>query len=265
MKTHRYLFPVLLIVAAGCSHGNSNDWTDGIWVDLTHEYSEETLFWPTSSTFHLDTVFVGETEAGFYYESYEFCTAEHGGTHLDAPIHFAENRKTVEELDLDQLTGYASVIDVTEAVEADRNYQVGVSDIETWEAENGELAEGTILLFNTGMSRYWPDAEQYLGTSNRGETALAELSFPGIHPDTARWLVENRSIRAVGLDTPSLDYGQSELFETHQILFEENIPGFENVANLNLLPVTGAYVVALPMKIRNGSGAPLRIIAHLAQ
>lgn len=263
MKIHRLLLPIVLIIAAGCSHGNSNDWSAGTWVDLTHDYSEETLFWPTSSTFHLDTVFVGETEAGFYYESYEFCTAEHGGTHLDAPIHFAENRKTVDQLELEQLTGYASVIDVTAAVEADRNYRVAISDVEDWEHENGELAEGTILLFYTGMSRYWPDAEQYLGTSLRGEDGVAALSFPGIHPDTAEWLVQNRSIKAVGLDTPSLDYGQSELFETHQILFEENIPGFENVANLNLLPPTGSYIVALPMKIRNGSGAPLRIAAHI--
>ncbi|REL29157.1 cyclase family protein [Rhodohalobacter sp. SW132] len=265
MKFFLYSLPIILVILSGCSHGNSNDWSAGTWVDLTHDYSEETLFWPTSSTFHLDTVFVGETDAGFYYEAYEFCTAEHGGTHLDAPIHFAENRKTVDELELDQLTGYASVIDVTNEVEGDRDYQVQVSDIERWEEEHGELAEETILLFNTGMSRFWPDAEQYLGTSNRGEAALAELSFPGIHPDTARWLVENRTIKAVGLDTPSLDFGQSELFETHQVLFEENIPGFENVANLNLLPATGAYVVALPMKIRDGSGAPLRIAAHVMQ
>lgn len=97
----------------------------------------------------------------------------------------------------------------------------------------------------------------------RGEEALADLSFPGIHPETAQWLVDQRNVKAVGLDTPSLDYGQSEQFETHQILFEENIPGFENVANLNQLPPTGAYVVALPMKIRDGSGAPLRIVAHI--
>lgn len=256
---------VVLVSMSNCTTAEKPNWEDGIWVDLTHEYSEETLFWPTSRTFHLDTVFVGETEAGFYYESYEFCTAEHGGTHLDAPIHFAEDRKTVEEIGLDQLTGYASVIDVSSKVAEDRDYQVVISDIENWEQEHGELADGTILLFHTGMGQYWPDAEQYLGTALRGEEGVAALSFPGIHPDTSEWLVQNRSIRAIGLDTPSLDYGQSELFETHQILFEENIPGFENVANLNLLPATGSYVVALPMKIKNGSGAPLRIAAHIVQ
>ncbi|CAN5405010.1 cyclase family protein [soil metagenome] len=259
-----FLFVIILMISS-CADSNEPDWRNGYWIDLTHEFSEETLFWPTSSTFHLDTVFVGETEGGFYYEAYEFCTAEHGGTHLDAPIHFAENRKTVDDIELDQLTGYASVIDVSEQVDRNRDHQIGIAEIEEWEQENGELSDGTILLFHTGMSQLWPDAEQYLGTANRGEEALVELSFPGIHPETAQWLVDNRNIKAVGLDTPSLDYGQSELFETHQILFEENIPGFENVANLDQLPATGAYIVALPMKIRDGSGAPLRIVAHLRE
>ena len=104
----------------------------------------------------------------------------------------------------------------------------------------------------------------YLGTDKKGEGGVAELSFPGIHPDTAKWLVENRSVKAVGLDTPSLDYGKSVQFETHQILFEQNIPGFENVANLDMLPPSNAFVIALPMKIKDGSGAPLRLVAHIA-
>lgn len=258
--------PLFLIATAlflSCSNNKSFEWEDGTWIDLTHEYSDETLFWPTSSTFKIDTVFVGITDGGFYYESFEFCTAEHGGTHLDAPIHFYENRKTVDQLSLDQLTGRAAVIDVTAKVSENRDYEIQISDIERWETEYGEIADGTILLFYTGMGAYWPDAEQYLGTDKRGEEGIAELSFPGIHPDTATWLVENRTIKAVGLDTPSLDFGQSQLFETHQILFEQNIPGFENVANLHLLPPLDAYVVALPMKIKDGSGAPLRIIAHI--
>lgn len=265
MKYYSPLLILIVLIISSCADSNDTDWRNGQWIDLTHEFSEETLFWPTSSTFQLDTVFVGETDGGFYYESYEFCTAEHGGTHLDAPIHFAEDRKTVEELELDQLTGYASVIDVSENVSQNHDYQIRFDEIEEWERNYGEIAEGTILLFHTGLSQYWPDAEQYLGTDKRGEEALAELSFPGIHPETARWLVDNRNIKAVGLDTPSLDYGQSELFETHQILFEENIPGFENVANLDQLPATGAYIVALPMKIRDGSGAPLRIAAHVSE
>ncbi|SMO69559.1 cyclase family protein [Gracilimonas mengyeensis] len=253
------LFGTLLFTM--CTPVEEYEIGEGTWVDLTHDYSEETLFWPTSDTFKLDTVFVGQTDSGFYYESYKFSTAEHGGTHLDAPIHFSEGKKSVEELEVDQLTGQAVVVDVSDKAEANRDYQITPKDLTSWEAEYGEIPNGAMLLFYTGLSAYWPDAEQYLGTTTRGQQGVAELSFPGIHPETARWLVENRNIKAVGLDTPSLDYGQSTLFETHQILFEANIPGFENVANLDQLPATGAYVVALPMKIKNGSGAPLRIVA----
>lgn len=260
----RYLFFVsFCLIMTACSSVENNDWEDGRWIDLTHEYSKETLYWPTSNSFQLDTTFVGITDNGFYYESYEFRSAEHGGTHLDAPIHFFKNRLTTEEITIEQLTGRAAVIDVSDNVDANRDYQILVDDITVWEQEHGEIHEGAILLFKTGFGGYWPDPIEYLGTDKKGEEGVSELSFPGIHPDTAQWLIENRSVKAVGLDTPSLDYGQSVLFETHQILFEQNIPGFENVANLDQLPTTGAYVIALPMKIKDGSGAPLRIVAHI--
>jgi kynurenine formamidase len=263
MKTEQIVAFVLVLIIAGCTRVEVHELENGRWIDLTHEFSEETLYWPTSSQFRLDTVFAGVTEAGFYYESYELFTAEHGGTHLDAPIHFYADRNTVEMIPVDQLTGRAVVIDVSARVENDRDYQITPADVTNWEARYGEIPDGSILLFHTGMGQYWPDAEQYLGTAKRGEEGIAELSFPGIHPDTAQWLVQNRSLNAVGLDTPSLDYGRSIQFETHQIFSEQNIPGFENVANLNELPPTGAFVVALPMKIKGGSGAPLRIVAHV--
>ena len=92
---------------------------------------------------------------------------------------------------------------------------------------------------------------------------MPQLHFPGIDAEAARWLVHNRSVDAVGIDTPSIDYGQSKTFDTHQILYGADIPGFENVANLDQLPAVGAYVIALPMKIEGGSGGPLRIVALL--
>ena len=119
------------------------------------------------------------------------------------------------------------------------------------------------MLLNTGYHRFWPDRVRYMGTDQRGEEAVPLLHFPGLHPDAATWLVENRRIGAIGLDTPSIDFGQSTLFESHRILFERNVPTFENVARLGELPPTGAYVLALPMKIRAGTGGPLRIVAWL--
>ncbi|GAB5410472.1 MAG: cyclase family protein [Balneolaceae bacterium] len=255
----------LFLFSSFCSPVERHVFEDGTWVDLTHSYSEETLYWPTSDTWEMDTVFVGETDGGYYYEAFKFSTAEHGGTHLDAPIHFSEGKQTVDELTINQLSGYAVVIDVSEQVKASADYQIIPKDIQSWEIEHGSIPEGSILLFHTGLGALWPDAEQYLGTTLRGTEGVANLSFPGIHPDAAQWLVDNRSIKAVGLDTPSLDYGKSTEYMTHRILFEKNIPGFENVANLDLLPEKGAYIIALPMKIKDGSGAPLRIIANIPE
>ena len=90
----------------------------------------------------------------------------------------------------------------------------------------------------TGFSRRWPDAARYLGTAERGEAAVAKLHFPGLHPDAAKWIVANRPIKAIGIDTASIDYGQSTLFETHRTLYERNIPAFENLTALDRLPAT---------------------------
>lgn len=234
---------------------------DGRWVDLTHPFSEQTIYWPTAEPFVKSTVFEGVTDAGYYYAAYNFSAAEHGGTHIDAPVHFRKKGRTVDEIPVEQLTGPGIVIRIHDKVRDNRNYQLSVEDIRNWEKEHGEIPDASIVLIDTGSSKVWPDKENYMGTDERGERALKKLQFPGIHPSAARFLVEERQIKAVGLDTPSLDYGGSNRFETHQVLFEHDIPGFENVANLDKLPNRGAIIFALPMKIKGGSGGPLRIVA----
>ncbi len=254
---------VISIQSAGCTQ--REPFQSGKWIDLSHEFSSETFYWPTAKTFELEEVFAGYTEKGFYYSANNFSAAEHGGTHIDAPVHFAEGRHSVDEVPLENLIAPAVVIDLSEKVSADRDYQVRVEDFLKWEAKNGNLSDWVIVLLRTGQGKQWNDAEKYLGTNKRGVGAVAELHFPGLHPDAARWLVENRNIKAIGLDTPSIDFGQSTVFESHRILFDKNIPAFENVANLDKLPATGFLVVALPMKIKGGSGAPLRIVAFIPE
>lgn len=233
----------------------------GKWIDLTYEFSEETVYWPTSEGFKLDVVASGEMEAGFYYEANNFAASEHGGTHLDAPAHFAKDRMTTEKLPLERLIGPVAVVDVSEKALKNPDYLVQISDFKAWEKKHGKLADGIIILLRTGFGQFWPNREKYLGTDQRGERAVAKLHFPGLAPKAASWLVTHRNIHAIGLDTASIDYGQSKQYKSHQILFEHNIPAFENVANLDRLPAKGALVVALPMKIKGGSGAPLRIVA----
>jgi kynurenine formamidase len=238
------------------------DGSAGRWVDLTHAFSESTIYWPTDTAgFVHEELAYGPTKGGYFYASYRFEAAEHGGTHLDAPIHFAEGRRTADEIPLSDLIGPAAVVDVSDRAHPD--YLVAVADLENWEAEHGGIPAGAIVLLRTGWDARWGDRAAYLGTALTGPDAVPELHFPGLDPEAALWLAENRDVAAVGLDTPSLDYGQSTNFRTHVILNSENIAGFENVANLGELPPAGAYVVALPMKIEGGSGGPLRIVAFV--
>jgi kynurenine formamidase len=233
-------------------------------VDLTYPFDASTVYWPTAEGFKLETDFEGLTEKSYYYSAYRYSAAEHGGTHLDSPVHFAKGRHTVDQIPLDQLMGAAVVVDVTKQCANNPDYQVSVADLQDWERKNGRLANGVIVLLRTGFGKHYPDRKKYLGTDERGADAVPKLHFPGLDPEAARWLTQNRSIKAIGLDTASIDRGQSTLFESHRILFDKNIPAFENVANLDQLPVKNFSVIALPMKIKGGSGGPLRIVAILS-
>jgi kynurenine formamidase len=237
----------------------------GELVDLSHAYDVNTLYWPTSDTFRLQKVFDGVTPGGYYYAANNVFTAEHGGTHIDAPVHFAAGGATVDDIPLARLVGSAVVIDVSGPSGASADYQVTVDDVRRWERDHGSIPPNAMLLIRTGFSERWPDAERYLGTAERGEAAVARLHFPGLHPDTARWLIANRTISAVGIDTASIDYGQSTGFESHRELFARDIPAFENLTALERLPPVGAFVIALPMKIGGGSGGPLRAVAILPE
>ena len=263
----RFIVAALCVMLFGCSSDSepprpaASQFPEGRLIDLTHSFSPETIYWPTAKPFTFEKVSDGVTPGGYYYAANNFSAAEHGGTHLDSPIHFAAGKNTADQIPLEQLIGPGVVIDITASVTSNADYQIQVSDIEAWEAKNGKIPDNAVVLLRTGWDSRWPDRKMYLGTSRTGPEAVAELHFPGLDPKTAQWIVANRRIDAIGIDTPSIDYGQSTLFETHQTLFKENIPAFENVANLGELPATGAIIIALPMKIQGGSGGPLRIVA----
>lgn len=233
----------------------------GKLIDLSYDLSPQTLYWPNNPTgFKLDTIFEGTSPGGFYYSTYSFSAPEHGGTHLDAPVHFAKNGISIDKIPLDKLNGNAVVVDVSAKASGNRDYLITANDISDWEKKNGAIPENTIVLFRTGYGKYYPDALQYFGTGEKGAAAIPKLHFPGIDSSAAAWIVAHK-IKAIGIDTPSMDYGQSKNFITHQIVLGASIPGFENVANMGQLPEKGAYIFAFPMKIKNGSGGPLRIIA----
>ena len=233
-------------------------------VDLTHAYGSRTVYWPTSPTkFSLERLAYGKTEGGYFYAANTLCTPEHGGTHLDAPLHFAEGNRSADQVPLEQLIAKAVVIDARPQADKDRDYRLTREDVLAFEKAHGRIAAGTIVLLRTGWSRHWPDAKAYLGDDTPGDAS--KLSFPSYGVDAARLLVEERRVAALGVDTASIDYGRSTDFQVHRVAAAQNVPGLENLANLDQLPATGALVIALPMKIEGGSGGPLRAVALVAR
>ncbi|WP_271766002.1 cyclase family protein [Aquimarina algiphila] len=245
-------------------HSTSIDFSQAKIVDLTHLFSEETIYWVTAKEFELDVVAKGETDKGYFYSANNFATAEHGGTHIDAPIHFSKNGQATDEIPLEKLVGSAIKIDVSKKALPDPDYKISIEDFLDWEKrENIQIPDGSIVLLETGFSKFYPDKLKYLGTDKRGSEAIKDLHFPGLSNEAAEWLVKHRNINAIGIDTPSIDYGQSQYFKSHVTLLSENIPAFENLMNLDQLPSKEFNIIALPMKIKGGSGGPLRIIALL--
>jgi kynurenine formamidase len=229
-------------------------------VDLSHSYGDSTLYWPTSpSAFDKEELAYGMTEGGWFYSSYSVCTPEHGGTHLDAPIHFAEGGDSTEEIPLENLLAQAYVIDVSEKAAADRNYRMTPDDVREFEAKHGEIEAGTVVLMRTDWSRHWPDAMAYLGDDTPGDAS--NLQFPGFGAEATRILAEQRKVALLGVDTASVDYGKSQDFIVHRIGAAQGVANLENLTNLNQLPATGAIILALPMKIEGGSGGPARVAA----
>jgi D-alanyl-D-alanine dipeptidase/kynurenine formamidase len=229
-------------------------------VDLTYAFDEHTLYWPTSDlSFALKTVHNGKTEAGYFYAANTFCAPEHGGTHLDAPIHFAEGGRTADGIPLRQLVARGVVIDVSAQAARDADYRLTPDDVLRFEAAHGRIPEGAVVLLRTGWGKRWPDRKSYFGDDTPGDAA--HLHFPSYGKEATELLVTERKVGALGVDTPSIDYGPSRDFVVHRIAAAAGLPGLENLADLSELPETGVWIVALPMKIAKGSGAPLRIVA----
>jgi kynurenine formamidase len=253
---------VMLAILAGPIAAQTLDLKAYRIVDLTHSFNAKTVYWPTAtSKFRLDRQAFGPTDGGYFYSANSLSTPEHGGTHLDAPLHFAEKGRAADAIPLDQLVGPAVVIDVTAQAKASRDYRLTREDVLAFEKTNGPIAAGTIVLLRTGWSRFWPDAKAYLGDDTPGDAS--KLSFPSYGEDAAKLLVEERQAAVLGVDTASIDYGRSTDFRVHRIAGARNVPGLENLTNLDQLPARGATVVALPMKIEGGSGGPLRAVALL--
>ncbi|MZH13619.1 MAG: cyclase family protein [Nitrospinae bacterium] len=259
MNHFEFRFPMLIFLWVSFFVFCKPVWAEKKFIDLTHPFDQSTIYWPTSRSFQLEELHRGKTDRGYWYEANNFSSAEHGGTHIEAPSHFAEGKWRVDEIPLHRLIAPGILLDVSG--KANPDYLISEKDFLDWEMVNGRIPEGVIVLVRTGWENFWPDKKKYPGSDKPGDTA--HLHFPGFGEDAARFLSQKRKVAAVGLDTANLDFGQSKNFDSQQVFGEANVFGFENLHRLSRFPVKGFRVIALPMNIGGGSGAPLRIVAEI--
>uniref|UniRef100_A0AAR5Q0V7 Cyclase n=1 Tax=Dendroctonus ponderosae TaxID=77166 RepID=A0AAR5Q0V7_DENPD len=224
-------------------------------VDLSWDFGSNTVYISGMRKFAFEKEIESSSDRGYWYSVKEFCAAEHGGTHFDAPYHFYQEGIKVSEIPAQKLFAKGALINLTaEAEEQGRNARLTVKHLEAWEARNGNFEIGSVLLVQFGRSKYWQNRTKYLDLE--GET----LNFPD---EAARWIVNSQKFYGVGLDTPSIDPGNTTTYFAHRHLAANNLYNLENVKILDSLPDKGFDLVIAPMKIQDGTGAPVRIFATL--
>jgi kynurenine formamidase len=233
-------------------------------LDMTFAYDSKTIYWPTAAPFSLKSVFSGITEKGYWYASNDYSASEHGGTHVDAPLHFAQGGRTIDKIQLPEWIGPAVKIDVVKKCSMDQDYLLTVKDIISWENRSGRIPDGAWVIMYTGVgTKFYPDRKKVLGTDKQGPGAVPFLHFPGFSPESAEFLIKERNIKGIAIDTPSIDYGQSSDFMVHRIICKADKLALENIAGLDKLPAAGATLYVIPMLIQGGTGAPARVFAIL--
>lgn len=222
-------------------------------VDLTHPLSPATPVFPVYKPMEMAPLFTIDN-GGFYVN--QVTMPEHIGTHMDAPVHFAKGGMTVDQLPLTNLIAPAVVMDISSRAASNPDSQLTLNDVRAWETRYGRIPAGAAVLLYSGWETRIGNAAAFLGTDAKGG-----LHFPGFHKETIDFLLQERDVKGIGLDTPSLDYGPSQDFIVHSTWLPTGRWGLENLAHLGRIPAVGAMVLAAPIKIANGSGGPTRVIA----
>lgn len=225
-------------------------------VDLSHSFNNQTIFWEDDAAFKLNVSLQGSTGED-WYQADVMELATHGGTHLDAPIHFAPNTWSISEIPLERLV-FVPIVLVDVEAQASQNpvYELSVGDIEHWEEQHGRIPDGALVVEKTGRAQLWPDRKAYMGIDEHGWRR-----FPTFSPEAAQFLTQNRTIYGVGLDSPSVDLFNATA--THRILASHNVYILENLADLSRVPPKGAKAIVMATKIDGASGAPARVVAIL--
>ncbi|HKV53650.1 MAG TPA: cyclase family protein [Candidatus Binataceae bacterium] len=227
-------------------------------VDLTYRLDSAAIGWPGDTPFSHRFDHYGITPQGYFYASGSFATAEHAGTHMDAPIHFSAGGLTADQVPI--TIGPLAVIDFSARAAADPAATLSAEDVEHWESAHGAIPPAAIVLARSGWGRFWPEPQRYLGCAS-GDGS--RLRFPGFSLAAVDLLLERRTVAAIAIDTASIDPGDSVDFAVHRRWLGAGRPAFENIANAGKLPATSAIIFCIPMKLGGASGTPARIFAVL--
>ena len=191
---------------------------------------------------------------GFYSQEWTF--GEHSGTHMDAPGHFVIGGRFSPEITLRELVVPIVVVDISQRAERDPNTMLTVDDLRRFERRHGRIPEGALVCMDSGWAAKVRDTRAF-----KGGDAFPNYNFPGYSLDAAMWLVERREVTAIGVDTLSLDPGNSSTFPVHVNFLATDHYGLENLANLDKIPPRGAFAYVGLIPWEEGSGGPCRVIA----
>jgi kynurenine formamidase len=223
-------------------------------IDLTYVLSPEFPLFPVYNPVEVADRFDCERD-GFFVRAWSF--DEHCGTHVDAPAHFAADAPTVDRIAADELLLSVAVVDIRKRTQRDDDALVLPDDVLAWERRHGALPERSAVFALTGWGRRAPDANAYLNPDASGV-----MHSPGFSAEATDFLKSERpGVRAIGIDTGSLDPGARSDFPAHVSWLPTGRFGIENLANLDQVPPTGAMVVVGVPRLDGGSGAPARILA----
>ena len=202
-----------------------------------------------------DTVLTDFATAGFF--SKEWTLAEHIGTHVDSPGHFDQGNRLVDDLTADDLIAPIVVIDIKEKAMDDPNAMVEPADLISFERSHGRIHNGALVCMDSGWSGKVDNGDEF-----RGGAGFPDLNFPGFSIEATDWLVTHRDPVGIGVDTMSLDPGNSATFDVHFGFLGTGRYGVENLTNLGQIPPRGAVAFVGPVPWEDGSGAPCRVFAE---
>ncbi len=222
-------------------------------VDLTHKIKPGIPIWPGDPEYRL-TPWATFEEDGYFLN--EVAIGEHSGTHFGAPVHFHEGAPDASTFTAEDLVVPAVVIDASAAVGDHADYALSLDELVAWETEHGQIAAGSAVLLRTGWDRFWEDPDAYFGFDAEGG-----LHFPGFGAEAARFLVNERKVAGLGIDTHGIDPGADEEYIPNTEMLGAGGFHLENLTNLGSLPPTGAVLVIGALPIEGGSGGPARVIA----